>query len=379
MRIVFTVQGQGRGHLTQAIAASEILQRAGHEIVEVVAGSHPGRTLPTSFVESFGAPTTVLPSPGFVFRDERGVDLAGTLLHTIRHAGDWARSLRRLRRIIEAAEPDLVVNFFEPLVGLLQAVLPLRVPVVAAAHQFALLGPRRSAPEGAPVAPLWLRAFIRFVGCRSWKVALSFTPHASSVESRDRIVVAAPLLRRSLFSLEPRDGDYVLVYVATHGYGEIVRDWHRAHPEVSLHCFYDRPGAPAVEEVSPNLTFHQLDPVRFLEMMAGCRVMVSSAGFESICEAAFLGKPVLMIPLEHHHEQQLNALDGEAAGVAVGHPVFDLDALARLPDPDAMDTAWFRDWCRQADESFLEILGKVVSGGERQSEAPRVIHDDRRA
>jgi hypothetical protein len=47
-------------------------------------------------------------------------------------------------------------------------------------------------------------------------------------------------------------------------------------------------------------------------------------GAESVCEAAFLGKAVLMAPLEQHHEQRLNALDAEIAGLAVGHPTFDL-------------------------------------------------------
>lgn len=68
-----------------------------------------------------------------------------------------------------------------------------------------------------------------------------------------------------------------------------------------------------------------------------------------------------MIPLEHHHEQQLNARDGEAARVAISHPVFDLDALSRLPD--RTDSVWFRDWCLTADEKLLETIELVVREG----------------
>jgi uncharacterized protein (TIGR00661 family) len=361
MRILFTIQGQGRGHLTQAIATGEILQAAGHDLVEVVAGSHPGRPLPSSFIDAFAAPVTVLPSPGFVFRKNRGVDMPGTLLHAVRHGGEWRGSLRRLSDIIDRSKPDLVLNFFEPLTGLLQAARPARMPVLAAAHQFALLGPKAGAPPGSPVAPAWLKAFIRFVSYRSWKLALSFTPGESAVTSIKRVVVAPPLLRRRVLSLDPRRGDYVLVYVATHGYADAVRAWHEVHPAVRLHCFYDRPGAPVVETVGPNLTFHQLDADKFLDFMAGCRAVVCTAGFESICEAAFLGKPVLMIPLENHLEQELNARDGASAGVAVSHPCFDLDALSRVPDQ--VDTAWFREWCLQAEPRLLEIVERVVRNG----------------
>jgi uncharacterized protein (TIGR00661 family) len=357
-RVVSVASRQGRGHLTQAIAAAQILSRAGHEVVGVVAGYHPGRPLPPSFLDSFEAPVTVLPSPGFVFRAERGVDLLGTGWHGVRHTFTWWRSLRRLRDAIDAAKPDLVLNFFEPLTGWLQLVRPLDIPVLAAAHQFALLGPDWGLPVERPVAPLWLRAFIRFVGARSWKLALSFAPGESPSAERRRLVVAPPLLRPRVLELVPSAGDYALVDVATHGYGELVRRWHRSHAHVKLHCFYDRPGAPPEEAVGPNLTFHQLDADRFLDFMAGCRAVACTAGFESICEAAFLGKPVLMIPLDNHLEQALNAIDGEAAGVAVGHPHFDLDALSLLPE--RVDTGWFRGWCLEAEGRLLDMVERLA-------------------
>ena len=35
MKFLFIVQGEGRGHLTQAITLEDMLQRNGHEVVEV--------------------------------------------------------------------------------------------------------------------------------------------------------------------------------------------------------------------------------------------------------------------------------------------------------------------------------------------------------
>ena len=323
----------------------------------MVAGNHPGRDLPALFPTAIDAPVTMLPSPGFIFQKDRGVDLPGTLLHAVRHISTWRESLERLSSIVEEARPDIVINFFEPLTGLLQAVRPLAVPVIAVAHQFALLGPGAGAAAGTPVAPWWLRAFIHFVGFRQWKMSLSFTPADTRVTERDRVIVAPPLLRRRVLSLHRQEGDYVLVYVATHGYAEHIRAWHRKHPDVPLHCFYDRPGAPKIEIVDANLTFHALDGEEFLRQMAGCRSVMCTAGFESVCEAAFLGKPVLMVPLEHHHEQRLNARDAERAGVAIGHPSFDLDALSRMPE--RVEREWFRAWCLEADVWLLDVLERI--------------------
>lgn len=49
--------------------------------------------------------------------------------------------------------------------------------------------------------------------------------------------------------------------------------------------------------------------------MAGCRAYASTAGFESICEAMYLGKPVLMVPA--HIEQDCNAYECPAAGAGL--------------------------------------------------------------
>lgn len=49
--------------------------------------------------------------------------------------------------------------------------------------------------------------------------------------------------------------------------------------------------------------------------MAGCRAYATTAGFESICEAMYLGKPVLMVPA--HIEQDCNAHDAMRAGAGL--------------------------------------------------------------
>ena len=58
MKIMFTVQGDGRGHMTQAIAAVQTCERHGHEVVAVTIGMNPGRTIPDFFRQAFGGQLT---------------------------------------------------------------------------------------------------------------------------------------------------------------------------------------------------------------------------------------------------------------------------------------------------------------------------------
>ena len=59
MRFLFVVQGEGRGHLTQAISLGEMLRRHGHEVVEVLIGKCSNRELPASFVGKMPAEVKV--------------------------------------------------------------------------------------------------------------------------------------------------------------------------------------------------------------------------------------------------------------------------------------------------------------------------------
>ena len=43
MKILFIIQGEGRGHLTQALSLRQKLMAEGHEIVGVLVGKSPAR------------------------------------------------------------------------------------------------------------------------------------------------------------------------------------------------------------------------------------------------------------------------------------------------------------------------------------------------
>ena len=51
MKYLFIVQGEGRGHLTQAISLSQMLRRHGHEVVEVLVGKSSNREIPAFFLD----------------------------------------------------------------------------------------------------------------------------------------------------------------------------------------------------------------------------------------------------------------------------------------------------------------------------------------
>ena len=146
------------------------------------------------------------------------------------------------------------------------------------------------------------------------------------------------------------NGDYLHGYLLNSGFSEEIRSWHKVHPNVALHIFWDKKEVRPEVKVDSFLSFHQLNDTLFIRYMAGAKAYATTAGFESVCEAMYLGKPVLMVPT--HIEQSCNAFDAVQAGAGVVADRFDLDALLELSRTHRPNPA-FSHWVKQADWLIL--------------------------
>ena len=364
MKIMFAVQGDGRGHMTQAIAASHMLEAEGHEIVAVTVGTNPSRKIPEFFTQAFGDRVIPIESPGFSFQAGKGVTTAGTLRQAITGVNGYRNSLRKIRTTIETKQPDLIINFLEPLIGVLNLLGRNSVPVIAVGHQFMLYHPAFVRCPKFALQQWTMRRYVGLTGARSTRFALSFYPAEALPEKG--LYVGPPLLRQELFELKTDTrGGFLLAYVLNQGYTEEILQWHKQNQGVELHCFCEKPKVEPVWRYDATLWFHKLDGKKFLQMMAESRGVATTAGFESLNEAAWLGKPLLVVPVANHVEQYLNALDAEKAGLAVAATHFDLTPLLKASEAPQLES--YRDWIRQARSALLEVIGKVSHRPGRRS------------
>ena len=168
-----------------------------------------------------------------------------------------------------------------------------------------------------------------------------------------------PLLRPEVLayrnSPDFKDGDYILGYMLNAGFAEEVNSWHEAHPSVPLRFFWDNAAEAPVKVVDDTLSFYYLDDKEFLRQMAGCRAYASTAGFESICEAMYLGKPLMMVP--SHIEQKCNAYDATRESAAIESDKFDLSVLLDFAEKGHFHRdEKFPDWALSAAEVIVNEL-----------------------
>lgn len=356
MKFIFIIQGEGRGHMTQAISLANVLRSEGHQVAHVVVGKSKRRSLPTFFKESIQAPITALDSPNFATdRHNKSVSIWKTLVVNALKVRTFWKSVQAIDAIVQKEQPDTIINFYDFLSGFYFLLKRPAVEHVVVAHQFLLNHSAFEFPKGRVYDKTSLLLGNRIASFKAKKIlALSFQEMKD--EPKKRLTVVPPLLRNAILEQAPTLGQHFLVYMVNDGYSHQVEAFHAKHPEVSIHCFWDKKGMPAEHKVDDTLTFHQLDDVKFISYMASCKGYLTTAGFESVCEAMYMDKPVLMVPVEGHYEQACNALDAKKAGAGISSEIFDLEILLTYLPTHKNVSAVFHHWCAQTKQLFLEAL-----------------------
>jgi len=360
MRFLFTVQGEGRGHFTQALSLSSMLRKHGHEVVGVLVGKSKWREIPEFFTEKIEAPVHVFESPNFTtfYKNKRPIIVLSVVSNFMRLVF-FRESILFVKNKIEEYKPDVVINFYEFITGMTFGIYrldkKLGVKLVCVAHQYVLLNPHYKTTPEQDVKYELLRLFSK-VSCRraSKVLALSFRDMPACEECN--LVVVPPLLRREVFEIQPTQGNYIHGYLLNVGYFEEILDWHNRNPQVPLRFFWDKKDAEEETKIDDNLIMYRLNDELFLQSLAGCMAYATTAGFESICEALYYRKPTLMIPV--HIEQEFNAYDAGLSGAGVSSKKFDLDKLLHFI-PHYRPDDHFQEWVHRAEEIFVrEICGE---------------------
>lgn len=370
MRFLFIIQGEGRGHMTQAIALAQLLDKMGHQLCAVCIGTSERRSIPDFVKNSFEVPIHQFESPNFITdKKQKGIKIGKTITHNLVKGKVFIKSLKKIHALVNEHDPDIILNFYDILGGLYNFLYRPKVQFWVIGHQY--LSEHRSFEfvEGYHVQKHLFKFNTRITALGAdKKLALSFRPLEN--DPKNKISVLPPLLRKDLRNLKPQEGDFFLTYMVNHGYGEEVTEFAKRNPEIKIEAFWDKKGTDKEFKVLHNLTFHQVNDRLFLEKMASCKGLVSTAGFESICEAMYLGKPVMFIPVQGQYEQLCNALDAKMSGAGIQHSQFDFKYFDQILKSKSFETKHAKNWTdsfslifqRQIEESSGTRLNTLYFG-----------------
>ncbi len=347
-KIVFIVQGEGRGHLSQSVALKEYLEIAGHTVEAVFAGCNSLHPLPSYYRELFGDRLKCFASPFFLRTpNKKGIYVGRTILFNLFRSLLYLREVKRIRRELARLNPHVVFNFYD-LVGALalQKVSP-SVKKIGIGHHFFLHLDEYRCSGGNALHEWFLRLHTRKVmGSCDKVLALSFR----ELTGNEQITVVPPLVREQFRNATHKEGPATLIYLLNEGFASDITTIAENNPDFQADIFSE---LPTETPMPPAIRLHAINDRAFLEKMESCRNLITTAGFDTVAEAAYMGVPLGVVPVRNHFEQHCNSFDMERSGLGVSLDGFTAEGLQGIKKSD---NQWFRQWVDRAGEMIINQM-----------------------
>lgn len=292
MRIVYGVHGYGRGHATRALAMLRELRRrhdvlvlAGGDAFDALAQEHPVARIPTF---------------GYEYRAQGGKSNWLTFRKNAPAALDLltcGNVSAMVEQVLRDFDAHVAISDAEPWTS--HAAARLSVPRISFDH-FGILAHFRP-----PMSMMDRGLCLRDVGIYR---ALMGRPERAIVSSfydapaaRSGVELVGPILRPEVYDTPVVEGDYLLAYF-NKGAQLFSRRVESALRDARLPVIVygvNRVGRAGLLEFRPPGNH------AFVQALAGCRAVVSTAGNQLVGEAAYFEKPLLVMP-EDCVEQRVN-------------------------------------------------------------------------
>jgi uncharacterized protein (TIGR00661 family) len=284
MKILYSIQGTGNGHISRARDIIPILQKKCETDI-LVSGYQADMDLPFEVkYKLFGL--------SFIFGKKGGVDLRKT------YAKSNTRRLIAEIKNLPVQDYDFVVNDFEPVSA--WACLRKKVPVVSLSHQVSLLD--KNVPK-----PSVKDAFGKFVLKNYAPAPLQIGLHFCRY-SKD---IYTPVIRHEIRNLVPTDEKHYTVYLPAYD-DELLMSLLMEIPEVNWQVFSKFCDKVKMQN---HITVQPITNQAFIQSLASSSGVLCGAGFETPAEALYLGKKLMVIPMQNQYEQQYNAAALQSMGV----------------------------------------------------------------
>jgi uncharacterized protein (TIGR00661 family) len=292
--ILYGVNGEGAGHSTRANEVLSHLAASGHQ-VHVASFDRGLRNLQERFevTEIYGFRLAYV---------NNRVRYKRTIARNLLSAPQAARSISRLKALVDEWKIDLVITDFEPLtchVGHAKG-----LPVISIDNQHCLTNAVASYPKQYRHDAAAAKLVTRLMTPRAdaYLVISFFT---APIRKRNTFLFP-PLLRREILSAKPTTGEHVVVYATSPAPA-------LAKLLSSVRCRFVAYGFGR-EGQEGNILYKKPSLEGFFADLVSARAVVANAGFSLVSEALHLGKPYLAVPVSHQFEQIFNAYWLEKSG-----------------------------------------------------------------
>ena len=286
MKIFYAVQATGNGHISRARQLLPYLQKYGE--VDVFLSGKNSHLSPGFEVK--------YKSDGLsLFYDKSGsIDKLGIL-----RKNNFVTAFRDSKQL-PLEKYDLILNDFDFITA--NAAKMKNLPSIQFGHQASFKSPFTPRPPQKNITGELL--FNHFAPASSY-VGLHFRRYDD--------FIFPPVIKEQVLHASPRNLDHICVYLPTIRTPLLIK----AFNFFNKHRF--QVFVPHISKIIQhgNVTLLPIQNELFTQSMIDAAGVITGGGFETPAEALFLGKKLLLCPINKHYEQQCNAVALEMLGIPV--------------------------------------------------------------
>jgi len=276
MKILYSVQATGNGHISRAMEILPYLQQYGD--VDIFLS---------------GANSSLILNAPIKYRS-KGLSLFYTCNGSLSYS-KTAGALAPYRlwkevRDLPVEKYDLVLNDFECITSI--ACRYKKIPSVNFGHQASFISPFTPRPEQKTWLGEWI---LKNYARASHYIGLHFQRY-------DKFILP-PVIKEEIRNAEPTDKNYITVYLPSYCEPVLEKVFHTL-PDYSFQIFSKETSIP---KTSRNILFLPVNKIQFNESLINCTGIITGGGFETPAEALHLGKKLIVIPIKGQYEQLCNA------------------------------------------------------------------------
>jgi uncharacterized protein (TIGR00661 family) len=322
-KIFYGLCGEGRGHATRVHAIVEGL-RKDHEVVIHASGAA------YSFLQPIYMGTEVdvrhLPGLELHYNSMRRLKYLKTGYHWGLFLSELPDLMAEVAASIDREQPDLAITDLEPIVP--RAAERCGLPYLSIDHQhFIVVGDLSELSTEIKLHVAFLTQVLNWFYTGQEETVVSSFYRTKIRPDAGKVRQVGTLLRREVLEATPTEGPHVLAYLRRFGSRHALESLDRCGLPVRVYGLGRQPSRG-------NLTFCDVDPLSFVDDLASCRALISTAGNQLVGEALYLGKPVLAMPEEGNYEQHINAhyLEESGSGTTVPYELITPSAVRGFLD-----------------------------------------------
>lgn len=283
MKILYSFQGTGNGHVARAQEIVPILKK--YASVDTLISGHQSQ-LKADFGVDFQYKGVSL-----LYNKTGGLSYRKTFTNN-----NFLEAVKNIQEI-ELSKYDLIINDYEPLTGWACALKKL--PMIELSHQASMLFKETPKPEKKD---LFGELVLKYYVPGKKRIGFHFENYHPQIKK--------PVIRHKIRNLNPEKKGFYLVYLPSFSDKNITKVLKQIPVEWKVFSKYSK-----LQLRENNVEIFPIDEIQYLKAFENCEGILCNAGFESPAEALFMDKKLFVIPIHNQYEQECNACALDKMGI----------------------------------------------------------------